>query len=51
MAVSCSDKITEKLNSDTKNFPPYASIEELEELTKSNENVVNYKVVRTLGLI
>ena len=49
--VSCSDKVTEKATTDSKNLPPYASTEELDELTKSSENIVNYKVARTLGLI
>lgn len=49
--VSCSDKVIDEKFVDVVNDAPYASDEELEELARSDENIVNYKVARTLGLI
>lgn len=49
--VSCPDKVFDEKNIEVVNDVPYASVEELDLLVRSNENIVNYKVARTLGLI
>ena len=51
LVVSCSDKVFDEKNIEVTNDVPYASAEELDLLVRSNENIVNYKVARTLGLI
>lgn len=51
LIVSCSNNVFDEMNKEAGNNVPYASVEELDALAKSDANVVNYQVARTLGLI
>ena len=51
LIVSCSNNVFDEMNKEAENNVPYASVEELDALAKSDANVVNYQVARTLGLI